>query len=107
MYVGATSGSTRGSNPHLRVRRITNPLQNDRSCRDLKPVIVSPSQVKSGCSRRVFPTDGGSTMGLLDEFFTGPAGATGSGSVDQIARQVGGSPDQVREAMRQLTPAVT
>ncbi|HEY7687452.1 MAG TPA: DUF937 domain-containing protein, partial [Dongiaceae bacterium] len=43
-------------------------------------------------------------MGLLDEFFTAPAGG---GSLDQIARQVGGSPDQVREAMRHLTPAVT
>src|SRR5262245_1186568 len=46
-------------------------------------------------------------MGLLDEFFTAPAGGAGSGSLDQIARQVGGSPDQVREAMRHLTPAVT
>jgi hypothetical protein len=44
-------------------------------------------------------------MGLLDEFFTAPAG--GGGTIDQIARQVGGSPDQVRAAMRQLTPAVT
>src|SRR5262245_19571068 len=43
-------------------------------------------------------------MGLLDEFFTAPAGG---GSLDQIASQVGGSPDQVREAMRHLTPAVT
>jgi hypothetical protein len=46
-------------------------------------------------------------MGLLDEFFTGSAGGAGGGSIDQIARQVGGSPDQVREAMRHLTPAVT
>ena len=46
-------------------------------------------------------------MGLLDEFFTAPAGSAGGGSLDQIARQVGGSPDQVREAMRHLTPAVT
>ena len=44
-------------------------------------------------------------MGLLDEFFTAPAG--GGGTIDQIARQVGGSPEQVRAAMRQLTPAVT
>jgi hypothetical protein len=46
-------------------------------------------------------------MGLLDEFFTAPAGGAGGGTIDQIARQVGGSPDQVRAAMRQLTPAVT
>jgi hypothetical protein len=35
-------------------------------------------------------------MGLLDEFFTAPAGGAGGGTIDQIARQVGGSPDQVR-----------
>ena len=46
-------------------------------------------------------------MGLLDEFFTAPAGGAGGGTIDQIARQVGGSPDQVRAAVRQLTPAVT
>jgi hypothetical protein len=51
--------------------------------------------------------DGGSTMGLLDEFFTGSTGGAGGGSIDQIARQVGGSPDQVRAAMRLLTPAVS
>src|SRR5262245_46300583 len=46
-------------------------------------------------------------MGLLDEFFTAPAGGASGGTIDQIARQVGGSPDQVRAAVRQLTPAVT
>jgi hypothetical protein len=40
-------------------------------------------------------------MGLLDEFFTAPAGGAGGGTIDQIARQVGGSPDQVRAAVRQ------